>query len=63
MSESQVRVGRIRKAKMSKGRWMTVSIGVLRGWDEGSLMATKWRYYFLGTLNDLVGSLKERRAN
>lgn len=48
---------------MSKGIWMTVYIGVLRGWDEGLLMVTKRRYYFLGTLNDLVSSLKEGRAN
>lgn len=60
MSETQVGVGRIRKAKMSEEIWMTT--GVVRGWDEGLPMGTKRRYYFLDTLNNLVRLLKEDRT-
>lgn len=37
-------------------------IGVVRGWDEALLMVTKRTCYFLGTLNDLVSSLKGDRT-
>lgn len=51
MSESLVRIGRIRKAKMSRN----MDGSIYR--DAERLMATK-RYYFLDALNDL-GALND----
>ena len=53
---SQVRVGRDKKGTNVE-RNMDDCIGAVRGWDEGLGMVSK-RRYFVGTLNDLVSSVK-----
>lgn len=46
------------KAKMSKG--MDSCRGVVRRWGEGLGKASRRRYYFIGTSNDLFGPIKGR---